>query len=168
MTYPQQPYTQPSPPAPPRKTPTALKVIALSVGGLVIFGIGAAAGSSSGETASGKPAPTVTVTAKADSGEKADAAKEKPAKEKKEESGPATTFDSGSYLVGEEVAAGTYKTSGPSDTDLPNCYWARNKDSSGDLYSVIANGNPEGPTRLTVQEGEIVETSGCGTWTKVG
>ncbi|MFD3696226.1 hypothetical protein ACFWUZ_08685 [Streptomyces sp. NPDC058646] len=78
--------------------------------------------------------------------------------------GPARSIGPGTYLVGEDVAAGTYKTPGPSSSSIPNCYWARNKNDSGEFSAIIANGNPEGPTRVTVKKGEVFETSGCEAW----
>ncbi len=77
----------------------------------------------------------------------------------------ATTIGEGNYEVGVDVQAGRYKTSVPDD-EL--CYWARNKDDSGD--SIIANELQDGPAQMsvTIKKGEFFETSGCGTWTKVG
>lgn len=79
-------------------------------------------------------------------------------------SGPASTISPGTYLVGEDVKAGTYKTAGPSDSALPNCYWSRSKDSSGELSAIIANELLPGPGRVTVRKGETFETSGCEAW----
>lgn len=81
--------------------------------------------------------------------------------------GPKTSFGPGKYKVGEDIAAGSYRTAGPEDDSFPNCYWAREKDDSGSLDSIIANANSEGPTRVTVNAGEFFETSGCQTWHKV-
>lgn len=83
--------------------------------------------------------------------------------------GPATSVrGEGQYLVGEEMDAGTYKTAGPADSVIPNCYWARNKDASGEFGAIIANGNVQGPTRVTVRKGEYFQTTGCQPWEKVG
>ncbi|MEV5353119.1 hypothetical protein [Streptomyces sp. NPDC052693] len=78
-----------------------------------------------------------------------------------EPEGPLTSIDEGTYLVGEDVKAGSYKTSGPSGG---MCYWARNKDDSGELTSIIANDIVKGPGRVTLNKGEIFETNGCDTW----
>ncbi|MGW0663184.1 hypothetical protein [Streptodolium elevatio] len=84
-------------------------------------------------------------------------------------SGPARSVQGeGQYLVGEEMEAGTYKTAGPAGGVFPNCYWARLKDASGEFGAIIANGNVQGPTRVTVRKGEYFETNGCHTWDKVG
>jgi hypothetical protein len=81
--------------------------------------------------------------------------------------GPVTSFTSGTYVVGTDIVAGTYKTTG-STSSLP-CYWARRKDTSGDFAAIIANGNPSGPTTVTISKSDgAFETSGCDTWQKVG
>ncbi|WP_432042570.1 hypothetical protein [Streptomyces cadmiisoli] len=84
-----------------------------------------------------------------------------PTEEEEERVGPSTSIGSGTYLVGEDVKAGSYKTSGPTD-DM--CYWARNKNDSGELDAIIANGILEGPGRVTLNKGEVFETSGCEVW----
>ncbi|WP_225846852.1 hypothetical protein [Streptomyces sp. HPF1205] len=79
--------------------------------------------------------------------------------------GPPTSFDGdGEYLVGEDIAAGTYRTAGPADF---GCYWERDKDSSGEFDSIIANDNLSGSGRVTVRMGEVFKTQGCQTWKKV-
>lgn len=81
--------------------------------------------------------------------------------------GPATTIDPGTYVVGKDVQAGSYRTTGPSDSSLPNCYWARLKDTSGDATAVIANGLPGGPTTVTISKSDgAFQTMGCATWKK--
>ncbi|MFE2225866.1 hypothetical protein [Streptomyces kronopolitis] len=170
----QQPYPFVMPPVaqPPRKKHTGLKITVGAVCACTVFGLGAAVGGggTDGKKAEAKPAPTVTVTytakpvpASADKPGKAAAPAEKAAAE-----GPETAVGQGSYLVGEDIAAGTYKTAGPTASDIPLCYWARAKDSSGEVGSIIANGTPEGPSRVTVNKGETFETNGCKQWKKVG
>ncbi|MFG2888465.1 hypothetical protein [Streptomyces sp. NPDC048248] len=192
MSHPHQPTSpfgqppspfgpHPYPPQPPKKH-TALKVAASVVGALLVFGVGVAAGSGSENTGTkvkAEPAPAVTVTVTAGAAtpktEKAASGKPKtkaePAEQKKagqpKKAAPEATISQGSYLVGEDVDAGTYRTGGPSDSDIPLCYWARNKDSSGELDSIIANGTPQGPARVTINKGEIFETNGCEEWKRV-
>ena len=71
-------------------------------------------------------------------------------------------FGNGTYVVGEDVEPGTYRSSG---TSL--CYWARLSGFGGQLDDIIANGNntPEIVTIAASDEG--FETSGCGTWVAV-
>ncbi len=72
---------------------------------------------------------------------------------------PATTFADGTYLVGTDIAAGTYHSDGP-DPDGPGlCYWARLRDDAGE--DIIANDVSAGPTRFTTTEGEYLEVTGC-------
>jgi hypothetical protein len=78
--------------------------------------------------------------------------------------GPKVEFGSGTWEVGVDVQPGKYKTSGP-EGSLP-CYWARLKDTSGDLGSIINNSILDGPGTVTINEGELFETSGCAEWVK--
>ncbi|HEX5567015.1 MAG TPA: hypothetical protein VFY14_08860 [Streptomyces sp.] len=111
------------------------------------------------EKAEAKPAPTVTetVTAKPEKAE--------PKKEEKTEAANSFAGD-GEYLVGEDIAAGTYKTAGPEGSW--GCYWERSKDASGEFDSIIANNNLQGPGRVTVNKGEVFKTNRCQEWQKVG
>lgn len=85
--------------------------------------------------------------------------------EPEEPSGPLSSFGTGTYLVGEDVKAGTYKTKGPETGGFfENCYWSRNKDDSGEFESIIANDNLQGPGRVTLNKGEVFETNGCQNW----
>jgi hypothetical protein len=65
----------------------------------------------------------------------------------------------GTFLVGEDIRPGTYRTAGGS------CYWARLKGTSGELDDVIANGNVTGPTTVTIAPSDdAFQTSGCEDW----
>ncbi|MFF2774566.1 hypothetical protein ACFVU3_06625 [Streptomyces sp. NPDC058052] len=84
-----------------------------------------------------------------------------------EEAGPADHFaGDGEYLVGEDIRAGTYKTTGPDGSF--GCYWARLKDASGEFDAIIANNNLQGPGRVTLKKGEYFQTQRCQEWKKVG
>ncbi|WP_030845110.1 hypothetical protein [Streptomyces sp. NRRL F-4474] len=92
-----------------------------------------------------------------------------PSPEPTAKSGPATSFKGdGQYLVGEDIDPGTYMTAGPADGLFPNRYWARHKDASGEFSSIVANGNVQGQTRVTVRKGEYLEVKGCLPWKKAG
>lgn len=111
--------------------------------------------------AKAKPAPTVTVTATATK----TVTKTKTVAPK----AAATIPGEGTFVVGSDIKPGTYKTTGPSDSDLPNCYWARLDSTSGDFDDIIANGNPGGQTTITISSSDkAFETSGCAEWEKVG
>ena len=82
-----------------------------------------------------------------------------------EPEGPAESFSDGVHLVGEDIAPGEYVTDGPDPDGLvPMCYWSRNSDASGELGSIIANENLQGPGRVTVNDGEYFEVSGGCEW----
>jgi hypothetical protein len=80
------------------------------------------------------------------------------------EGGPMTSFGDGTWHVGTDIAAGTYTSAGPADT-WPECYWARAKDATGDLDSILANDNVTGRAEVTVRAGEYFTSQGCQTWT---
>ncbi|MCX4661430.1 hypothetical protein [Streptomyces uncialis] len=153
----------------------------------LMLGMAATGGGDSGGAGDGKaaPAPTVTVTKAPRGGAPEPAAtvtktvektvketvtaKPKPAPKKAAEPGPSAAIEAdGMFLVGEDIQAGTYKTAGPEDDDFGlGCYWSRQKDASGELTGIIANGNITGMTRVTVNKGEYFETTGCLEWRKV-
>lgn len=106
-------------------------------------------------------APQVTAPSAAAPAASAPAAAPQPAAP----AGPATSMSDGTYEVGVDIAAGRYTTTGPDRTDLiPNYYWERSKDDSGELRSIIANDNLSGS--VSVKKGEFVKLSGGCTWTK--
>lgn len=148
--HPTPQYAPPPPPAPkatkPRRWPWILGIVAA-------FGIGAIVGSSGhGSTTA---APTTVNPAPAGQQPATQAPQPKPA------SGPKTEFGDGTFKVGEDIAVGTYKSSGPRNQGVPLCYWARMKDDSGSVDSIIANNNSQGPTRVTVKAGEYLQVTGC-------
>jgi hypothetical protein len=77
---------------------------------------------------------------------------------------PGTIAD-GKYSVPDEVSPGTYRAPDASD----GCYWARLRSFSGETSAIIANANESGPALVTIAPTDKgFETSGCGTWSKVG
>lgn len=77
-------------------------------------------------------------------------------------SGPVDFFGPGTYLVGEDIEAGEYRTGGAAPGDLVSmCHWSRNADASGEFASILASDAFEGPGRVTVSDGEYFQTSGC-------
>jgi hypothetical protein len=188
------PFGAPVPPRPfqpvPPGTPDAKKkrhpVLTHGAAALVALflgvGIGAAGGGSSdgkadaahSPRAAARPAPTVTVTAKARPAPTVTVTAtptpkptHKAAHTTPKKSGPATSVPGdGEYRVGKDIAAGTYRTAGPQDS--LGCYWERDKDSSGDFGSIIANDNLDGSGLVTVRTGEIFKTERCKSWKRVG
>jgi hypothetical protein len=68
-------------------------------------------------------------------------------------------IDDGTYRVPNELAAGTYRSTGDS-----TCYWARLKGFSGELSDVIANGNNSPEIVAVGKKDAGFETRGCGDW----
>jgi hypothetical protein len=80
--------------------------------------------------------------------------------------GLATTFNEGRFVVGTDIAPGTYHTAGPSG-EL-DCYWERLKDTNGATDSIIANNLGPGPATVTINTSDgAFQTRWCSTWTKV-
>lgn len=149
---PQHPAPQYAPPPPPaaqkkpRRWPWILGIIAAG-------GIGIGIGNSS-HGVSPTATPTTVTVAPAPAGQQP-ATQAPPAA-----AGPKTEFGDGTYKVGEDITAGTYKSTGPR-AGMPLCYWARMKNDSGSLDAIIANNNSQGPTRVTVKAGEYLQVTGC-------
>jgi hypothetical protein len=73
----------------------------------------------------------------------------------------------GTFIVGSDVAPGTYRSSGPEPGAL-FCYFARLSGFSGELEDIIANDNSEGPTVVTIEPSDAAfETSSCQPWVRV-
>ncbi|MFF3545648.1 hypothetical protein ACFYXD_27815 [Streptomyces platensis] len=163
-----RPFAPPSAAQPPVTQHSGLKIAVGAGCALVVFGLGVTVGG--GEKDGAQPAPTVTgsVTAKTAAAAETAGRTTGPTAQATVPAAPGTTVSQGSSLVGKDIAAGTYRTGGPAASDVPLCHWARAKDSSGARGSVLANGTPKGPARVTVHPGEIFETNGCQQWTKVG
>lgn len=177
---PQGPYVL-APSAPKKRRPVlthgAVALLALFIG--VGIGAGGGGGEADGKSSADAAPPTAMPTAPATTkppkattapppetttaAPRQTTTKPKPSKKPV----PPTSFDGdGEYLVGEDISTGTYKTAGP--TDDFGCYWERDKDSSGEFSSIIANDNLSGSGRVTVHKGEIFKTERCQTWQKVG
>ncbi|MCP3801140.1 hypothetical protein NLX83_17915 [Allokutzneria sp. A3M-2-11 16] len=74
-----------------------------------------------------------------------------------EEPAPQKTWSPGTYKVGEDIDPGTYVSDGGSTM----CYWARMRNDSEELGSIIANDISQGKSRFTTKKGEYVKISGC-------
>lgn len=73
----------------------------------------------------------------------------------------APQISDGTWTVGEDFPAGTYKVTGASDT----CYWAILK-SGTNGEDIISNHLGGGNLRVTLKTGQDFETQRCGTWQK--
>lgn len=74
-----------------------------------------------------------------------------------------TRFGEGTFIVGLDIAPGTYRSRGGS-----NCYWARLRNFTGELNGIIANGTPSGPTIVTISSSDRgFDSSRCGNWSRL-
>lgn len=71
------------------------------------------------------------------------------------------TIDEGTWTVGEDVPAGTYKVVENAGSD---CYWARLKPNGDIIANYLGGGRP----KVSIRKGEQFQTSGCPTFKKVG
>jgi flagellar biosynthesis chaperone FliJ len=70
------------------------------------------------------------------------------------------TFGDGTYVIGEDIPAGTYVSPGGS-----NCYWARLSGLGGSLDEIITNHLGSGPQTVAIPSSDVAfETTGCGEW----
>lgn len=75
----------------------------------------------------------------------------------------ANSFGDGTYLVGVDIQAGTYRT-----TVTGNCYWERLSGLSGSFEDLIANDLPTGSAIVEISASDLAfSTQGCGTWEKI-
>lgn len=73
-----------------------------------------------------------------------------------------TTFGEGTFLVGDDVAAGRYASDGTGA-----CAWTRLSGFGGTSGEVVAAGAGIGPQEVTVRASDAgFSSSGCGTWTR--
>lgn len=78
----------------------------------------------------------------------------------------ATSLGAGKFVVGTDIAPGTYRTTGPSGH--LDCYWERLTNTSGGTDSIIANNLGRGPATVTIDNSDgAFQTRWCNTWTKV-
>ncbi|MFB9730140.1 hypothetical protein [Haloechinothrix salitolerans] len=69
----------------------------------------------------------------------------------------------GVYVVGEDVKAGTYKTSGPAGGSIDMCYYAFRRGTGSDA-ALIDNNIVRGQATVTLQPGQVFETQSCSEW----
>ncbi len=74
-------------------------------------------------------------------------------------------FGGGTYIVGTDIAAGTWRSSGGS-----SCYWERVSGFSGEFGQIIANDFTNAIVIVTVKSTDkgFHAAKQCGTWTKIG
>lgn len=74
-------------------------------------------------------------------------------------------YDDGTWLVGEDIAPGRYRTTDASRT----CYWARLSGLTGSLDDVLANDIGSGPSQVIdiLDSDRAFDSNGCGTWVPI-
>ena len=75
---------------------------------------------------------------------------------------PNPHFEDGTYTVGKDIQAGTYRTRVGSS----GCYYARLSGFSGELNEIIENENTDNPAIVTIASTDKgFKSNRCGTWT---
>ncbi|MDQ2745240.1 MAG: ARC6/PARC6 family protein [Chloroflexota bacterium] len=76
-----------------------------------------------------------------------------------------SSFGDGTYIVGVDMLAGTYRSSGQT-----GCYWERVKDFTGSgADSILANDNTDTAAIVTISPTDKgFGSKNCGTWTRIG
>jgi hypothetical protein len=114
------------------------------------------------------PSATVTVTATATGSDvQAGAASPSTSAEPQQEATPKGEIPGdGTFLVGKDIQAGTYRSEGK---NAYGCYWARLNDTTGEGSAIIANGTAQGPAIVKVAAGDkAFQTTDCKPWKKIG
>jgi hypothetical protein len=75
----------------------------------------------------------------------------------------------GIWEVGVDLQPGKYKTAGPEDNALGQCYFSRLETGDGSIGDIIANNLTEGPATVTIKSSDgMFESKGCQPWQKTG
>ena len=147
--------------------------VAIIIGSLFVLmvgcGIAVGAAASGGSTAHASAATTAPATSGLHEETRvvpapptADSAPEGPPPAPASTELPRTWISPGMWLVGPEIEAGTYRSTGPDASG--SCYIDA---QVGDHYAAQETSD-DGPVRVTVADGQTVEMSGCQPFAKVG
>ncbi|WP_326582287.1 hypothetical protein OG889_26760 [Streptomyces sp. NBC_00481] len=131
--------------------------------------IGLAVGEDSKGGGAARPTATVTATptgatvpeaASTPSGTRAGAAKKPTADE---------FPGDGTFIVGQDIEPGRYRSDGPQGGDVTYCSWQRLSGTGRDDEDVIAANGGSGQDTVTVKEADVAfSTSGCKPWKRIG
>lgn len=73
-----------------------------------------------------------------------------------------TRFGQGTFIVGTDIAPGTYRNRSAS-----GCSWARLRAFTGDRGAILASADDSGPTKVTIARSDRgFKSHGCGTWSR--
>lgn len=144
---------------------------------MVGCGIAVGAAASGGSTATASAAPTAATEVPTDSGLREETrivpvppaavsapAIEAPVTPAPSTEPPRTWITNGMWHVGDEVEAGTYRTTGKADATTYKCMITVEQDTQMIDYVSV----DDGPARVTVTAGQTVTVEGCAPLTKVG
>lgn len=81
----------------------------------------------------------------------------------------ASSFGDGLWVVGVDIAPGTYRVEAPVvyADDNSYCYWTTYDDAAGGLDHLVATGLGDGRPTVVFDSVAAVEPFGCGTWVRV-
>jgi hypothetical protein len=90
---------------------------------------------------------------------------ERQQREAEQQAAQGTIEGDGTWHVGEDFVAGTYRADAGG-----GCYWARLRTAHGSdsIDDIIDNGVGGGSQTVQLNDGEWFETAGCGSWQKIG
>jgi hypothetical protein len=80
-----------------------------------------------------------------------------------------TSLGDGTYVVGKEIAPGTYKTAGAAPASLVTmCVWSvvANDDQDADYIDSGVIDKENDSNRTTLKKGNVFKTTGCKAWIK--
>lgn len=158
------PYPAPQPPQPPRRkgmSKAGKWFLGITCGLILVVG-SCTSMVIDGAVEAGDKAPVIstdTPSAKASARTPAPL----PMRTKPVEQAPSFLPEDGTLEVGPDVKPGTYKTTVPADSI--GCYWARLRNTSGEMAGIIANGVAQPGSRVTITikaTDAAVELRGCG------
>ncbi|MFD3931006.1 hypothetical protein [Streptomyces sp. NPDC058614] len=144
----------------------AVGLVGLVAGGLIGSAVG---GDSKGDAA--QPAETVTATETVTGAEAGVAPGDAdPGASDSTGEGPADEFaGDGTFVVGQDIEAGIYRSAGPQGGLDPYCSWQRLSGTSGEAGDIIAANATKGRTTVTIAATDkAFTTTGCKSWQKVG
>lgn len=97
----------------------------------------------------------------------AEMAERKAAITEAEDEAAANTFGNGVYVVGEDIEAGEYRSTGADGSNPVGCYYAFLSGTGSDA-DIIDNNIVDGQTRVTLRDGDVFESQSCESWERVG
>lgn len=125
------------------------KIIACLCAALMLFSVACSSGS--------EPSPSVNTSPSTENTQNIENPSEEQPVVSDEPAPEVTKYKSGTYKVGSDMPAGEYVLI----CDSFAGYFAINKDSSGSFESIIANGNFDTNSIVTVTAGQYLELTGC-------